>query len=150
MSRDRKSNGSSCTGGCARDHATDGTTLYLPWAREQTALRRDLGASTLSDLDIDELTSQMFEAAGQALVFLESVQRLEVVTSSRLTTVNREVKGGHLTLTIDDMPHEWLLMEGAADPAKRLRERYDQGQSRSEVVQVAVPTRRGSKWADLR
>ncbi len=128
-----------CPGGCARDHATDGTTLYLPWAREQTALRRDLGASTLSDLDIDELTSQMFEAAGQALVFLESVQRLEVVTSSRLTTVNREVKGGHLTLTIDDMPHEWLLMEGAADPAKRLRERYDQGQSRSEVVQVAVP-----------
>ena len=141
-----------CPGGCARDHTTDGTTFHLPWAREQTALRRALGASTLTESDIIELYSQMLDAAGSALVFLEWVQLLEVVAGTRTTTVTRERAEERVTISIDGRPHEWLLLEQTADAADALKEQYGQGNSRPALVQVAVPldgTLSGRIYADL-
>ena len=141
-----------CSGGCRRDHSAPGTTFYLPWAREQTALRRELGASALDDVDIAELTDQMHEAAGSALIFLEHVQLLEVSSPGKSTKVARRRVADRVTLMLDGHESEWLLLEGSAQGAEDLKAHYDQGGSRSPLVQVAVPTSEavvGRIYADL-
>ncbi len=141
-----------CPGGCTRDHSTGGTTFYLPWARDQSELRRELGGSPLDERDIDELTSQLREAAGPALLFLERVQRLEVVTERGSKNVTRDRVGDRVVVTINGNAREWLLLEGSAEGAEQLKQDYDQGGSHSAVVQVAVPidgTRGGRVYADL-
>lgn len=141
-----------CSGGCRRDHSAPGTTFYLPWAREQTALRRELGASALDDVDIAELTDQMHKAAGSALIFLEHVQLLEVSSPGKSTKVARRRVADRVTLMLDGHESEWLLLEGSAEGAEDLKAHYDQGGSRSPLVQVAVPTNEaivGRIYADL-
>ena len=141
-----------CSGECGRDHSAAGTTFYLPWARQQTALRREFGASALDNAAIAELTGQMHEAAGSALIFLEHVKRLEVTTPAKSTKVARQRVANLVTLTLDGHETEWLLLEGTAEGADALKTHYDQGGSRSPLVQVAIPTSEavvGRIYADL-
>lgn len=128
-----------CREECDRDHSAPGTTFYLPWARQQTALRSELGAFALDDAEILELTEQMHDAAGSALVFLESVKRLDVATTTKSTKVTRERNDDRVTLSLDDHESEWLLLEAAAEAANALKVHYDQGGARSPLVQVAIP-----------
>lgn len=142
-SRDENERIELCPGGCARDHAALGTTFYLPWTQEQTALRRELGASALDEVAIAELTDQMHEAVGSSLIFLEHVQLLEVSSPGRSTKVARRCVADRVTLTLDGHESEWLILEGLAKGAEDLKAHYDQGGSRSPLVQVAVPTNEG-------
>jgi len=128
-----------CRRECGRDHSTVGTTFYLPWARQQTALRTELGASALGDDEITELVAEMVAAAGPALVFLEHVQRLDVDARGVPTTVTRYPDGDRVVLSVDGVRGEWLLLAGRAAGSQDLKERFDQGHSRSDLVQVAVP-----------
>lgn len=141
-----------CEGDCARDHAADGTTFFLPWAREASALRRELGASALDDSSISEITEQMREAAEGALIFLEHVEHLRVATPAGSTDVVRRRDGERVTLTIDGASTEWLILEGVAAGAGELKIQFDQGGSRPDRVQVAVPLSEavnGRIFADL-
>ena len=111
-----------------------------------------LGASALDDVDIAELTDQMHEAAGSALIFLEHVQLLEVSSPGMSTKVARRRAADRVTLMLDGHESEWLLLEGAAEGAEDLKAHYGQGGSRSPLVQVAVPTNEavvGRIYADL-
>ncbi|WP_426246550.1 protein NO VEIN domain-containing protein [Nocardioides sp. LHG3406-4] len=128
-----------CYRACGRDHATAGTTFYLPWARQQTALRTELGASALGDDEISKLTDEMVAAAGPALVFLEHVERLDVVVAGVPTIVTRATDGNRVVLSTDGSRSEWLLLADNAAGSDELKERFDQGRSRSDLVQVAVP-----------
>lgn len=141
-----------CTGNCGRDHTSPGTTFYLPWAREHTVLRRELGMSPLDDGDIVELTDQLHDAAGSTLVFLEHVTCLDVVTPSKCTTAKRERTEDRVTLSLDGDLSEWLFLEGTAEGAETLKANYDLGGSRSALVQVAIPLNEaivGRIYADL-
>jgi len=141
-----------CPGGCVRDHFAGGTTFFLPWAREPTSLRRELGASALDDRSISEITDQMREAAESALIFLEHVEHLRVATPAGVTDVVRTREGERVSLTIDGASTEWLILERRAARAGELKIQFDQGGSRSDRVQVAVPLSEsvnGRIFADL-
>lgn len=130
-----------CQGGCRRDHGAAGTTFFLPWVKERTELRRALGQTALTDQDVDLLIAQMHEAAPAALVFLEHLQRLEVESPGRRTTiVERDRQHDFVTVSVNDRPTRWLLLEGEAAGTEDLKARHDRDEDRrSPVVQVAVP-----------
>lgn len=141
-----------CPGGCARDHSSDGTTFYLPWARENTSLRRDLSAPPLADSDVARLIDELHDAAGAALVFLDRTQALRIESLERTSKVTREQQGDRITITVNGDPSEWLLLEGEAEGAARLKQEYEPDSKRSPLVQVAVPVEErvvGRIFADL-
>jgi hypothetical protein len=143
-----------CAGGCSRDHGRPGTTFYLPWARASTDLRRDLGATPLSDADIELLITQIHAGAASALVFLENVRSLEVRSIERRPTEIRRMKqADRITITTNGEASEWLLLEGEAPGAEDLQAHYGEpSPGRPASVQVAVPmggTAVGRVFADL-
>ena len=142
-----------CPGGCSRDHDLQGTSLFLPWARFNTELRRALGAMALAEHNIEDLVQQMHEAGPAALVFLENLASLEVRSTSATTTVRRERVGDRIIITANDHESQWLVLEGDADGAEELKAHYDHTESdRSGRVLVAVPlagTAVGRIFADL-
>ena len=113
----------------------------MPWVKESTELRRALGQTALTDQDIDQLIAQMHEAAPAALVFLDHLRRLEVESPGRRPTiVERERQHDFVTVSVNDRPTRWLLLEGEAAGADELKARHDREEDRrSPVVQVAVP-----------
>lgn len=141
-----------CPGGCPRDHTSIGTTFYLPWARQHTSLRRDLSAPPLSDADIARLVDELHEAAGTALMFLDRTQLLSIDSSGRATNVDRNRQEDRITITVNGDSSGWLLLEGEAEGAARLKQEYEPDSKRSSVVQVAVPVEEsvvGRIFADL-
>jgi len=130
-----------CQGGCRRDHGAAGTTFFLPWVKKSTELRRALGQAALTDQDVDLLIAQMHEAAPAALVFLDHLRRLEVESPGRRPTiVERERQHDFVTVSVNDRPTRWLLLEGEVAGAEQLKARHDREEDRrSPVVQVAVP-----------
>ncbi|SDP61094.1 protein of unknown function [Pedococcus dokdonensis] len=141
-----------CPGGCPRDHASAGTTFYLPWARQHTPLRRDLSAPPLTDADVARLVDELHDAAGAALVFLDRTQVLSIESPERTSKVGRRQQGNRITITVNGDSSEWLLLEGEAEGADRLKEEYEPDSSRSSLVQVAVPVEEsvvGRIFADL-
>lgn len=141
-----------CPGVCRRDHAAAGTTFFLPWARQHTPLRRDLSAPALTDADVARLIDELHEAAGAALMFLDRTQTLSIESPERTSKVRRQRHGNQITITIDGDSSEWLLLEGEAEGAHRLKEEYEPDSKRSSLVQVAVPTEEsvvGRIFADL-
>lgn len=141
-----------CSGGCSRDHASTGTTFYLPWARQQTPLRRELSAPPLTDADVARLIEELHEAAGAALVFLDRTQLLSVESPGRTSQVSRKRDGNRVSITLNGDSPEWLLLEGEAEGADRLKQEYEPDSKRSSVVQVAVPVEEsvvGRIFADL-
>ena len=141
-----------CPGGCTRDHTSIGTTFYLPWARQHTPLRRDLSAPPLSGADIARLVEELHEAAGTALMFLDRTQLLSIESSGRATKVDRNRREDRITITVNGKSSGWLLLEGEAEGAARLKQEYEPDSKRSSVVQVAVPVEEsvvGRIFADL-
>ena len=141
-----------CPGGCSRDHARAGTTFFLPWARQQTPLRRDLSSPPMTDADVARLEGELHEAAGTALMFLDRTQLLSIESPGRTTNVGRERQENRITVTVNGDSAGWLLLEGEAEGASRLKQEYEPDSKRSSVVQVAVPVEEsvvGRIFADL-
>lgn len=141
-----------CPGDCRRDHAAAGTTLFLPWARQHTPLRRDLSAPALTDADVARLIDELHEAAGGALMFLDRTQALSVESPERTSEIRRKQHGNRITITINGDSSQWLLLEGEAEDGDRLKEEYEPDSKRSSLVQVAVPIEEsvvGRIFADL-
>jgi hypothetical protein len=141
-----------CPGGCSRDHARAGTTLFLPWARHETPLRRDLSSPPMTDADVARLEEELHEAAGTALMFLDRTQLLSVESPGRATNVGRKRQEDQITVTVNGDSSGWLLLEGEAEGASLLKQEYEPDSKRSSVVQVAVPVEEsvvGRIFADL-
>ncbi len=129
-----------CQGGCRRDHGAAGTTFFLPWVKESTELRRALGQTALMVQDIELLIAEMHEAAPAALVFLDHLRTLEVMSPERTTIVERTRQHDLVNVSVNDRPTRWLLLEGEAAGVGELKARHDTAEDkRSQVVQVAVP-----------
>jgi hypothetical protein len=151
-SRDENKRIVQCAGGCSRDHASHGTTFFLPWVRQQTQLRRDLSAPPLTDADVARLIDELHDAAGAAMVFLDRTQVLSIESPEQASKVGREQRGNRITITVNGDSSEWLLLEGDAEGAAQLKQEYEPDSKRSSLVQVAVPVEEsvvGRIFADL-
>jgi hypothetical protein len=129
-----------CDGSCSRDHATRGTTFYLPWARENSLLRQQLSVDVLTDDAIASIVEQLHDNATDAAIFFGHVSNMEITGQGRQTAVTRKPDADRICLTVNGKAEDWLVLEGDADRAEALKGEYEQiDHDRSALVQVAVP-----------
>ena len=110
-----------CDDSCSRDHSTAGTTLYLPWARENSLLRQQLSVDVLTEDSIATIIEALHDSAADAAIFLAHVSRIEVTDQGRATIVTRKLEGDRIGLTVNGEGEDWLLLEGLADKADALK-----------------------------
>lgn len=85
-------------------------------------------------------------------MFLDRTQALRVESPDRTSKITREQQGDRITITVNGDSSEWLLLEGEAEGAARLKQEYEPDSKRSPLVQVAVPVEEsvvGRIFADL-
>ena len=96
---------------CGREHGGQGTTIVLPWCRDLTPMRRALEAQPVSDSDIDKLERSLLDGAAGALLFLERVETIEIVTRRGNDTFRRHATAIGVDIKGDRASERWLLLE---------------------------------------
>jgi len=72
-----------CDGQCRRTHGATGTTFVLPWARTASPLRDALEVPPVTNHAIAQLEEALLGDSRAALLFLQHVSAVEVVTPTR-------------------------------------------------------------------
>jgi hypothetical protein len=129
-----------CGGGCGLQHDREGTTLVLPWATQDSQLRRLLQVEHLSETDIQMLLKDMHLAVPEALLFLRSVRKIVIEDVGRRTEAVRHDTPEGVEITTNGAKVSWLVLAGRSQDAADLRRRYRQiGERRDVVVRIALP-----------
>jgi hypothetical protein len=100
---------------CGREHGRPGTTFVLPWAREQTLLRTELGVPPVSDEMIETLEA-VLEHPEDALLFLKRVRSIETVTSTGARTYSRIEEDLGPVITDRTTRTAWLVVSAKLGP----------------------------------
>lgn len=105
---------------------TNGTRFVLPWAREQSLMRREIAQPVVTDERIAELISELREVAPELLLFLNQLEWLQVDADGRTTTYHCQVEDDIVRITDDDGNlRRWLLLRSdMGDAARQLRDAY--------------------------
>jgi Domain of unknown function (DUF3883) len=145
-----------CTGGCGREHRTDGTLFVLPWAREQSELRSRLAVAPVSDDAISQLEDALLGTVGETLLFLQHVTEIDVQARSASRRVERISEGDTVVVSGGETVAEWLMLSADfEDTATAIVSRFPGliREDRSARVSIAVPVlptaTQGSLYATL-
>ena len=125
---------------CGRQHGMAGTTFVLPWAREQTALRTELGVPPVSDEMIQALEG-VLEHPEDALLFLNRVRSIETITSSGRRTYFRRDDDLGPVISDGTTSVSWLVVSAALGPEADQLVRDSRGlieTDRDREVSVAI------------
>jgi len=148
------------TDGC---RSVEGTRIILPYARNPTGgLRQRLGVAAVSTADVAGLPDVLSRAAVSALVFLNSVEAVEVRREGRkyrrISALTGDGPGG-LPMTIisgDGVDEAWYRLQGSfSSEAAELKRRYDAEliePGRAADIRLAIPASgdtRGLLYAGL-
>ncbi|MDR6415578.1 DUF3883 domain-containing protein [Pseudarthrobacter sulfonivorans] len=99
-----------CDGGCTRLHNDPGTTFVLPWARDESTLRKALSVSPVTEETVTEVEVALLEAAKPSILFLHHVSQIEVVTRTRRYQVKAARTAGGASITDDVSSTKWLFL----------------------------------------
>ena len=120
-----------------------GTLFRLPWAFEESGVRKALKAPTVDAAYIELLVDELKESLPIAILFLKKLERIELLRNGeRVGVVTRRVSGNTIQVDQDGDVRCWRVLEASfSDDGMKLKTRYrdsiDQG--RSDRVRVAVP-----------
>jgi hypothetical protein len=130
-----------CKENCDRDHEMSGTTFVLPWARENTEMRDALQVQPVSDENINLLQDALMRHASDALLFLERVHTIEIITPTTNRTVVRSSDANRIHLSDGAGTEDWLILRGDFDTEARALRAESSGlieEDRSSRVKVAL------------
>jgi len=116
--------------------STDGTRFVLPWAREDSEMRRSLAQPAMNAERISALADDLLDVAPELLLFLLRVRRLEMSAAEVTTAFASTVQDDVVTIERSDgSRRQWLLL--AADFA---HEAVAIQQAHPELVGASRPT----------
>jgi hypothetical protein len=140
---------------CGREHGRPGTTFVLPWAREQTLLRTELGVPPVSDKMIEALEG-VLEHPEDALLFLKRVRSIETITSNGRRTYFRSERDLGPVISDGTAETAWLVVSAELGPQAGEIIRNSRGliePDRDQTVSVAISLqsepKRGVLYASL-
>lgn len=140
---------------CRREHGRPGTTFILPWAREQTPLRTELGVPPVSDEMIEALEG-VLEHPEDVLLFLKRVRSIETITSTGGRTYFRCDEDLGPVISDGTTRTPWLVVSAVLGPQAGEVVRDSRGliePDRDMEVSVAIPLhaepKRGVLYASL-
>ena len=90
---------------------TKGTQFVLPWARDDTSMRRSIAQPLVTNSRIDELTADLFDVAPELLLFLLRLSSLKVVANGQEAEFKTRAHNNVITIERDDgSSRRWLIL----------------------------------------
>src|SRR5258708_15846667 len=97
-----------CDEQCGRTHGAPGTTFVLPWARTASPLRDALEVPPVTDRAIAQLEEALLGDSRAALLFLQHVRAVEVVTPTRSYKVARDQTDDGVVVRDERSTARWI------------------------------------------
>lgn len=122
---------------------TQGALFRLPWAFQESSVRRKLRVSPVRRESIDSFVKELEKALPHSILFLKSLEKIELRRNGIIQFVVQRVrKGSQLRVKSNGSLETWWILEGSfPTQAQELKNKPDsriEG-NRIETVQVAVP-----------
>ena len=123
--------------------ADKGTVFRLPWASEESRVRKALKVPPVGAAYIESLVDELKKSLSIAILFLKKLERIELLRNGeRVGVVSRRISGNTIQVDQDGESRHWRVLEtNFSNDGMKLKARYrdsiDQG--RSDRVRVAVP-----------
>lgn len=99
-----------CGGQCRRTHGTAGTTFVLPWARTASPLRDALAVPPVTDEAIAQLEEALLGDSRAALLFLQHVKAVEVLTPTGSYKVARDPTDDGVVIRDERTTDRWITV----------------------------------------
>ena len=120
-----------------------GTLFRLPWAFEESDVRRALKAPTVDTTFMELLVADLKGSLSTAILFLKKLERIELLRNGeRVGGATRRIRGSTIRVDQDGDVRCWHVLEADfPDDAMRLKTLYRGSidSERSDRVRVAVP-----------
>ena len=104
-----------------------GTLFRLPWAFEESGVRKALKAPTVGyEAYIESLVDELKESLPIAILFLKKLERIELLRNGeRVAVVTRRVSGNTIQVDQDGEVTCWRVLEANfSDDGMKLKARY--------------------------
>ncbi len=121
---------------------TKGTLFRLPWAFTDSEVRQKLRVPPVERSSLDSFTSELKDTLPQAILFLKSLEYMELRRNGHVrTTVRRLAESGQILIEHDGESTVWLVLQGRfGKEASDLKERYQViERNRKDTVEIAIP-----------
>ena len=126
----------------------------LPWAFEESGVRKALKASTVSAAYIESFVDELKESLPVAILFLQKLERIELLRNGELLgVVTKKISDNTIQVDRDGDVRCWRVLEANfSDEAMMLKARYRDSidQRRLDRVRVAVPGLPHRRWTAVR
>ena len=120
-----------------------GTVFRLPWAFEESSVRKALKAPTVGTAYIESIVDELKESLPIAILFLKKLERIELLRNGEpVGLVTRRISDDTIRVARDAKVMYWRVLEASfSDEAMKLKTRYRGSidSRRSDRVRVAVP-----------
>ena len=120
-----------------------GTLFRLPWAFEETRVRRELRAKTVDPRSIEEFVEELIQSLPKAILFLKKLETIELLRNGiAVCNLKRDDDGDHIMVNFEDNAQLWRVFEGDfATEGSRLKATFPSiiDSNRSDKVRVAIP-----------
>ena len=122
--------------------STPGTVFKLPWAFEESPLRKKLKVPTVKRDSMVTFVEEVKNTLPRAILFLKMLNAIELRRDGELVRcVERTVEDHNITVEYNSLCKHWRVMEGCfANEASGLRNRFPTIDSnREDRVRLAIP-----------
>ena len=120
-----------------------GTLFRLPWAFEESRVRKELKAPTVNSSYIESFIEELETALPKAILFLKKLERIELRRNGEIVSwVERTIDSNEIIVECDQEYRLWRVFTGDfSNEAHNLRNGFAGhiDQNRSSYVKVAVP-----------
>ena len=121
-----------------------GTTFRLPWAFEESPVRKGLRKPPISKDSIDSFAEELKESLPRAMLFLKKLDTIRLLRNGKsVIRIKRGVSGNTTKIDCDGVIQTWHFVEGRfGGEASRLKEEYSPDyieDNRSDRVRRAWP-----------
>ena len=120
-----------------------GTVFRLPWAFQDSQVRRELKVSPVSNDSTGSFIDELKDSLPNAILFLKKLEAIKLSQNGNIVSqLKREAEGKDILVTRDGTPQLWQVFEGEFDDkALELITRYPTigDSNRCAHVRVAIP-----------
>ena len=120
-----------------------GTVIKLPWAFEESGVRKELEAPTVGTAYIESFVDELKDSLPIAILFLKKLQRIELLRDGEpICVVTKRIRDDTIQVDRDGDVRCWRVLEANFfDEAMMLKAQYQDSihRGRSDHVRVAVP-----------
>lgn len=121
-----------------------GTVFKLPWAFEDSKVRRELKVSPVNPDDINSFVDKLNDSLPKSILFLKKLDTIELRRNGKsVRRITRIISGNTITVACDDVSHQiWRILQGNFTvKAEKLKAKFSSyiENNREDRVQIAIP-----------